>query len=151
MKGVMTMRSHHLLLGIMSVTLAMNCGLATLDTNGSVALDNGKACAEDANCDDGNPCTVETCPDETKVCVVSTLGDVDAPAAAQTPANCKTIQCTGGTPVEEEDAQDVFNDDEDCTDDICSAGMPMNTPKSDGIACMVGQTPGTCSGGVCTP
>jgi hypothetical protein len=151
MKGVMAMRIHHLLIGVTLVPLAMNCNISFLDTHGAVPAESGIPCNNDANCDDGNPCTVETCPDETKVCAFASVSDGSASAAAQTAADCKTVQCVSGNPFEEEDAQDVLNDNESCTDDVCSAGTPMNTPRADGDTCMIGQMPGTCQSGVCTP
>jgi hypothetical protein len=55
---------------------------------------------------------------------------------AQTPGDCKQVQCdgNGGTKTINDD-NDVPDDGNDCTTDGCSAGSPTHTPVSSGTAC----------------
>lgn len=109
----------------------------------------GKACLTDINCNDDNPCTTETCPADTLICEYLAQGDGVAPDAAQTPADCKSVQCVAGKPVASDDPQDFFNDQNGCTEDTCTGGAPTNTMLADGSACMQGDKSGTCTGGMC--
>lgn len=97
--------------------------------------------------DSGTPeCTAASeCPEPTNECMERTcsFGECgEAPKAkgtvvsAQTAGDCKKNVCDGaGAVVAENDDTDVPNDDNDCTDDVCTGGVPSNPPKSSGAAC----------------
>lgn len=138
------------IVAVLLVLSAAHCGFPLFDENGSVLLENGIACAEDANCDDGNPCTMDTCPAATLVCEYAKM-DGYGPVSAQTSGDCSLIVCSAGQPSTNVDTQDIFDDGESCTLDTCVNQVPTNTPVVDGTVCTVSNMSGTCVKGVCTP
>ncbi|KYF90195.1 hypothetical protein BE17_06025 [Sorangium cellulosum] len=51
------------------------------------------------------------------------------PIGSQVRGDCKQLECTSaGELVEAADAFDVYDDGNECTADLCSAGVPRNTP-----------------------
>jgi hypothetical protein len=107
-------------------------------------------CNVDGDCNDDNPCTTDTCgPDKT--CAFKGI-DGPAPNAAQTPGDCKTLQCARGEPNDEPDDADVPDDKKDCTVDSCSQGAPSHVPKMPGAPCDDGMgNSGRCTAqGDCT-
>lgn len=109
----------------------------------------GAPCSTTANCDDDNPCTTDSCPTATLVCEYAIRADGAAPATSQIPADCKRIRCVAGQPITEDDPQDLVNDNNSCTMDVCSAGIPTNQVLPDDSSCTQGDKMGTCVGGVC--
>ena len=118
----------------------------------------GQACDGAGNC---NGCvTAASCPGQddeckTRTCTTSVCGFSYMPAgtatSAQTAADCKKNQCDGaGVIVPVADDADVPVDSNQCTNDVCTAGVPSNPPLASGTACS--QNGGTtCDGaGVCT-
>jgi hypothetical protein len=91
-------------------------------------------CNVDGDCTDDNPCTTDTCGDD-KTCAFVAIDKKPAPDAAQTPGDCKTIQCVAGKPHDDPQNDDVPNDKKDCTIDSCSMGMPSHVPKMVGTPC----------------
>jgi len=116
-----------------------------LETNGSMS-EITDSCETAANCDDGNVCTTDSCTDN-KVCAHAAVSD--GPNPAQTPGDCKRIDCKDGAEVNVDDDADVPDDNEPCTNDTCAAGTPSNAPAMDGQACQRGNESGTCNMGVC--
>jgi len=97
-------------------------------------------CTDPSQCpgDDDNECLVPTC--EENQCGFSFVEE-GTPLKKQTDGDCKIEQCDGaGKTKEVIDNTDVPVDNNDCTDDICTAGLPSNPPLAAGE---------TCSGGVC--
>ncbi len=117
----------------------------------------GQACDGAGNC---NGClTAASCPGQddeckTRTCTAAVCGfsftPAGTPTSAQTPADCKKNQCDGaGVIVPVADDLDVPFDSNQCTNDVCTAGVPSNPPLASGTACS--QNGGTsCDGaGVC--
>lgn len=72
-----------------------------------------------------------------------------ASAVRQTAGDCQVVVCdgAGGTTMEIDDT-DVPDDGNDCTEDVCTAGVPSNPPVGEGTACEAGvcNDSGTCVG-----
>src|SRR5262249_28394624 len=72
------------------------------------------------------------------------------PIATQTPHDCKESQCdgNGGVTIANKDT-DLPDDNNPCTNDICTAGAPSHTPVAAGTSCggaLVCDMNGTCVG-----
>ncbi|MCC6555619.1 MAG: hypothetical protein IT372_21870 [Polyangiaceae bacterium] len=107
----------------------------------------GGGCSTPADCPTpAQECKVATC--DSGVC-----GEDDAPAGTpsgtQTDGDCKLRSCDGTGPVEVDDDTDVPVDQNDCTDDVCAAGVPSNPPLGSGTPCgadLVCDGSGSCVG-----
>jgi plastocyanin len=53
----------------------------------------------------------------------------------QTPSDCKVNQCDGNGGVMSVNANDPIVDGNQCTDDVCTAGVPSNPPSMAGAPC----------------
>lgn len=61
------------------------------------------------------------------------------PAATQTPGNCHEMRCDGaGTGTNAVDDTDVPVDANQCTDNVCTAGVPSNPSSPTGLVCTMG-------------
>ena len=92
-------------------------------------------------------CQTRTC--SSNVCGVNNTA-VGTPTSAQTSADCKKNQCDGaGNIGSSADNTDVPTDGNQCTGDVCTAGVPSNPSSPAGTAC--NQSGGTvCDGaGTC--
>ena len=98
----------------------------------------------------GGTCTVpQDCPlpaDEcvTRTCVDKTCGTENVAAgnrtSAQTPGDCKQDECDGkGAVVSMNDDADVPVDNETCTQDVCTNGVPSNPAVTAGTVCSEGK------------
>ena len=94
-----------------------------------------------------NDCQAPSC--NAGVCGTSfvALGTV---AATQTAGDCKSNKCNGtGVSVPNIDNTDLPVDNNPCTSDMCTIGIPSNPPATQGTACGVGQAcdaAGSCTG-----
>jgi hypothetical protein len=97
----------------------------------------GTPCTTAADC--GAPasaCSENTC--ENKVCKTTNLAE-GTKVAAQTAGDCKVNQCDGsGNVVTTNDDTDVARDDQECTNDVCTAGVPSHPARSANSACGTG-------------
>jgi plastocyanin len=59
------------------------------------------------------------------------FSDPSTVTSSQINDDCKTNTCGGSV----NDDTDPFDDQNDCTDDACDAGTPINTAKAEGTAC----------------
>jgi len=59
------------------------------------------------------------------------------PLASQRYGDCKIRRCDGGTLIEDYDPNDIYDDVNDCTFDMCIDGASVNTPLANGITCPV--------------
>lgn len=127
----------------------------------------GTACAQGGGtlCNGAGTCvqciTAATCPGadtecQTRTCTGNICGFAFAPSgtavAAQIAGDCKSDVCNGAGAVTTVNANgDVPVDGNQCTDDLCAAGVPSNPPKGAGSTCT--QNGGvTCDGaGTCVP
>jgi hypothetical protein len=105
-------------------------------------------CTKGSQCPAGGPCTLAVCEDGR--CALA-----DAPmaslAAEQPSGDCKVRRCDGkGASYEEADDGDVPADDEnECTAELCSLGVPAHPPMPSGTPCGPAGT-GKCDGkGAC--
>ncbi len=94
----------------------------------------GGGCSAPADC----PGTDTVCRQRT--CTATVCGFVDAPAGtptdSQNTGDCLREICDGmGTVTTEPDDLDTLEDNNDCTTDLCNAGMPENVALSPGAAC----------------
>ncbi len=109
----------------------------------------GGGCAEASECPQpaGN-CEIATCADG--VCGFAPAADgTPVPAAGQTDFDCKQVVCDGaGAEEEVNDDADLPFDNNECTDDICTAGAVSNPFSTAGDPCGAGLS---CNGaGVCS-
>jgi hypothetical protein len=100
-------------------------------------------------CDGAGSCvqcnTASDCPGvdtecQQRTCSAGACGVNDTaagtPTSAQTPGDCHTNECDGaGNVVSVVDDTDVPVDGNQCTDDVCTAGVPTNPPTSAGTTC----------------
>jgi len=74
---------------------------------------------------------------------------VGMPLAVQTTGDCQVVQCDGaGAPESVADDLDLPVDGNDCTRDLCTAGVATNPPEAAGTPCAAGVCNGfgACSG-----
>jgi len=95
------------------------------------------ACTNNSDCDDQNPCSDDICDVGMGKCVFTYLDGVLTPGATQVPGDCKVRYCTNGVDGDTNDDADVPNDLNPCTDDICTAGVPSNSPLGPKKSCLL--------------
>lgn len=86
------------------------------------------ACDDDAQCDDAQPCTEDRCVDG--ACASTDLDGVPAPESEQVAGDCTVVSCVAGAPSAGPDDADLPVDGDDCTDDVCTDGVPSNPSAS---------------------
>ncbi len=119
-----------------------------IDNDCDGMVDEGCACPPAGTpCDDGNPCTAGEVQDGACNCISGMFLPSGAAAGPQIAGDCQTLVCDGmGGVTSQADNADVPLDGNDCTLDVCVAGMPANQPSPAGTSCMGG----TCDGmGTC--
>ena len=119
-------------------------------------------CATADDCGSSDDCHSFTC--DAGTCNDS-FAAAGTPVKAQATGDCTVLVCDGaGNVTPMDDPTDVFDDLNDCTDDTCAAGAPVNDPKPIGASCasMGGAycdgakacveciLPGDCATGVCS-
>jgi hypothetical protein len=136
--------------------------LCTGDTPSNPALAAGTNCGGTSVCDGMRVCvgclTAATCPGTDTECHSRTCsashqcGLLNVPLgmllALQTVGDCKRDQCDGnGNAQTVDDNADVPGDGNQCTMDLCMAGVPSHMPVASGVSCGTGLL---CNGaGVC--
>ena len=110
----------------------------------------GTSCGASLVCDAGGQCvgcvTANDCPGSDTECQVRTCNAglcgvnntmAGTPVASQTPGDCQQNQCNGtGMVVSAPLDSDVPVDGNECTDDVCTSGVPSHPPEPAGTACM---------------
>jgi hypothetical protein len=99
-----------------------------------------ESCTLDAECDDDVPCTLDVCAD--RGCMHVPASGVRAPE--QTEGDCRVVVCEAGEPQEQPDAEDLPDDDNDCTLDGCEGDAVVHAPEPTGQACAAAAM---CDGG----
>ena len=105
----------------------------------------------------GAPCTVPTdCPATAnecidRTCAASVCGTtptaLGAAVTSQTAGDCKKVVCDGaGSTTALNDDTDPTNDNNACTADVCTAGVPSHANTANGSSCGAGVT---CLNGAC--
>ncbi|MEZ4307779.1 MAG: lamin tail domain-containing protein [Polyangiaceae bacterium] len=105
--------------------------------NGGSFCDGGGACVA-CNLASQCPGTDDEC--QTRTCTGNTCGFNFQPAGtmvtAQTAGDCQVNQCDGaGAVVQAQSNGDVPVDGNQCTDDVCTAGVPSNPPSAANTVC----------------
>jgi hypothetical protein len=127
--------------------------LCTAGVPSNPPLGAGEACNEGGGqlCDGNGACVgclaPSDCPGQDtecqmRTCTANTCGLSFAPAgtplSVQTDGDCQMAQCDGaGGMVSVDDDLDVPVDPNECTDDLCTAGVPSNPPSQIGTFCNV--------------
>ncbi|RLB66088.1 MAG: hypothetical protein DRI90_00335 [Deltaproteobacteria bacterium] len=101
------------------------------DGNGScVACNAPQQCGPVADCSDAT-CVSNTCGDE--------FSPSGTPGDIQLVGDCNVLLCDGsGGTYQDVQNSDLPDDDNQCTDDVCTAGVPSNPPAAIGATCTVG-------------
>ncbi|MSP24896.1 MAG: hypothetical protein EXR75_06955, partial [Myxococcales bacterium] len=128
------------------------------DVTTHTPLDDGAACAVGANagtcgagkceiectaadavekCDDKNGCTTDSCNVGAGSCEHAPLDNV-APAESQSAGDCKTVLCQVGVESPVADNADLPDDQNPCTADVCTEGVPTNPLEDAGSTCSDG-------------
>jgi hypothetical protein len=108
-------------------------------------------CIAPEDCTDLPPdddCQQRTC--ENGVCG-QTFTDANVPVndALQSPGDCEVVVCDGAGDMESiDDDADPLVDGLECTEDLCSSGIPLNPPLDEGTDCSAGlcNSTGICVG-----
>lgn len=89
--------------------------------------------------------TAIDCPPTMQTCLSATCVDGDCivvndppgtPVAAQIPGDCRRDVCDGnGSTITINDEADLQDDNRDCTQDLCSAGIPLHPWQTQGTPC----------------
>ncbi|MDC3962257.1 FG-GAP repeat domain-containing protein [Polyangium jinanense] len=106
--------------------------------------------------DDENPCTEDVCEDGVPTHKPTAAGTA---LPDQVTGDCQEAVCDGnGVVIQQADDADLPDDMNECTSDVCTAGVPSNPPLSAGSACGAGlvcdgngmcigcNTPADCAG-----
>jgi hypothetical protein len=81
-------------------------------------------------CEDLNPCTTDRCGSD-DFCEHDAVPDGAVDESLQVAGDCHELRCTGGVVSEDIDQDDVPDDSEACTADVCSEdGVPSSTEFS---------------------
>jgi hypothetical protein len=114
---------------------------AAVDTacsqNGGAFCNGAGACVE---CNQASQCPGMDNECQARACNATTCGfsfqPAGTPVTTQTTGDCQVNQCNGaGATVSVADNADVPVDGNQCTDDVCTAGVPSNPPKAPSTAC----------------
>jgi hypothetical protein len=105
--------------------------------NGGSFCNGTGACVE---CNQASQCPGMDNECQARSCNASTCGftfqPAGTPVAMQTAGDCQANQCNGsGAAVSVADNTDVPVDNNQCTDDVCSMGVPSNPPTAPNTAC----------------
>jgi hypothetical protein len=105
--------------------------------NGGDLCDGNGVCVE---CNDALDCPGSDTECQTRTCSSGTCGfsftASGTPLASQTPGDCVEEQCDGaGGVVDAPLAGDLPVDGNECTEDLCTAGVPSNPGVASGTAC----------------
>ena len=118
---------------------AANGGPCDLDGGQGMCVDGGCVPAvctlenEATLCVDANPCTDNYCNLDTGQCETAPVSD--GPAPEQTAGDCQLVMCASGALQPMIDNGDVPVDGNQCTEDVCTAGVPSNPVVTAGAPC----------------
>jgi plastocyanin len=121
--------------GTTSATTSSTTGSGGATTTSSASGGAGGGCTHASACpgDDG------ACRERT--CTSGVCGFADLPEGtvigAQTAGDCRRAECDGaGAVVQVADDLDLPDDGNDCTQDLCTAGVASHAPEAAGVACV---------------
>jgi plastocyanin len=113
-------------------------GGAATGSGGSEGGAGGAGGEPECDADEDCPGTVDPC--KVGACFSGACGLGSAPDGKPTPTqtngDCKMNVCMGGVEVAANDEMDAFDDNNTCTEDVCSDGTPMSVPGPVGEPCM---------------
>jgi len=107
----------------------------------------GSAC-DPANCPAPSGECVDAICDAQGQCAEAPKPDGTA-AATQVTGDCKQAVCMAGAVVQSNDDADILDDGNDCTDDVCTDGVPSNPVKALDSPCGAGGTSFCDGSGAC--
>ncbi len=115
-------------------------GSAPLSSGASCSLPGGAVCdgaGQCVGCVVAADCAGSDTECATRTCVSNTCGmnyaSLNTPVSSQVPGNCQVNVCDGaGLQSAASDDQDLPADQNFCTEDVCTAGVPSNPAKSQG-------------------
>lgn len=133
-----------------SATISVAAG-ADCDQNGGRRCNGSGLCVA---CLDPSDCPGEDTECQTRICVNGACGFARTPEGTvltiQTSGDCKRIECDGlGGTIEVNDDDDLPDDGNACTKNLCTAGVPAHPPADAGTPCgtdLVCDGEGTCDG-----
>jgi hypothetical protein len=110
------------------------CGGGKTCVNGS-CVSTAPACTTPADCPaTGNECVAATCV--SGACGTTNLGNEHVLSTGQTTGDCKVFVCDGsGGVIAINDDTDAPFDNNICTADVCTNGVPSNPPVLFGTSC----------------
>jgi hypothetical protein len=95
-------------------------------------------CLIAGDCGTDTACQLNVCKAD-NTCGISNV-DAGTVIAAQTPGDCQVVQCNGaGATISVNDDNDITDDGNACTNDVCAAGTPTHPPKDARTSCLVNQ------------
>jgi hypothetical protein len=86
-------------------------------------------------CDDKNPCTIDSCDAGTGFCLHDPQDGIGLPETEQVAGDCQVKVCQLGKVADIHDNADVPVDQNPCTADICTEGMPSNPNQPIDFGC----------------
>ncbi|MBI4705509.1 MAG: hypothetical protein HY744_30820 [Deltaproteobacteria bacterium] len=93
-------------------------------------------CPPEESCDDENGCTADACDLAVGKCVNKKLVWQLPPGVPQVPGDCRIEWCDeDGAQTDLPDDGDKPDDKNECTEDDCNAGVPVEVPKPLGTPC----------------
>ncbi|MBK6920297.1 MAG: hypothetical protein IPH07_23055 [Deltaproteobacteria bacterium] len=119
-----------------------SAGTSAASSEGSTT---GEPCRVDADCDDDNDCTDDHCG--AAGCTHAPIHGQPAPVG-QIDGDCQVEFCVNGTPTPANSDNDLPDDGNVCTDDVCNMGVGSNPDSPAGTPC---NGVGVCDGmGACS-
>jgi len=100
-------------------------------------------------CNDEEECTADTCNINTATCTNEPVADQELPEETQTDGDCQIRLCAGGTDQTVVDDTDLPVDGNDCTSDVCTAGVPSNPNLPEGTPCGTSDELYCSAAGIC--
>ena len=107
-----------------------------------------------STCDSASDCPAPRAECGMAICEAGQCGFTPVPegtpASTQTPGDCLVVVCDGaGAALTEEDNDDLPVDSDECTQDVCTAGIPSNPLEPAGAPCgadLACDAAGACTG-----
>jgi hypothetical protein len=140
---------------ITSLCVLQACGLALDDYDGyrGGEPDAGSGGTAAVACGEASQCPGDDTECGQRTCVEGLCGMDAAPAGeagTQTSGDCKVNLCDGeGALVAEDDLGDIEFDDNECTQDLCEAGVPKHPAESTSTPCGSGTATHCDGNGAC--
>jgi hypothetical protein len=116
---------------------AGGCQQTTRDFASAEGGGGAPPCSSNEDCNDMNPCTSDAC-DGADQCTFLPLGDLPTPGVPDLPGDCVERRCVSGVDMEVVDDSETPDDNDECTQDICSNGQKKFVYLQPGSSCTQG-------------